>query len=140
MACRTNRYSREGEREHGFELQTTTDDIWDGTMNLKDSRRRKRLRSGDQQFHKKVEKYLRLKRMGWKKDHAADQVAKELQGRVTRQKRAADKEAIRAKAKAMLTDGPCTKQHISAEEYALLSRDLRSRMLREMPERIEVVA
>ena len=77
--------------------------------------------------------------MGWKKDHAADKVAKELQGRVTRQKRAADKEAVRAKAKAMLGDGARTGR-LSHEEYALLSADLRRRMLREMPDAVEVVA
>ena len=77
--------------------------------------------------------------MGWKKDHAADKVAKELQGRVTRQKRASDKEAVRAKAKGMLEAGTCTEQ-LSHEEYALLSADLRRRMLREMPEAVEVVA
>ena len=109
---------------------------------MKQKRRLKRLskRNGDRQYFKKVEKYLRLKRMGWKKDHATDRVAKELQGRVTRQKRAADKEAVREKAKDMLADGSRTKQHLSSEEYALLSRDLRRRVLREMPERVEVVA
>ena len=77
--------------------------------------------------------------MGWKKDHAADRVAKELQGRVTRQKRASDKEAVREKAKAMLASGTCA-ERLSHAEYALLSRDLRRRMLREMPEAVEVVA
>lgn len=77
--------------------------------------------------------------MGWKKDHAADRVAKELQGRVTRQARAHHKEAVRVKAKNMLESGTCG-EHFSHEEYALLSADLRRRVLREMPDAVEVVA
>lgn len=105
-------------------------------------RRAKRLytHNGDRQFHKKVEKYLRLKRMSWKKDHVPERVTRELQGRVDRQARAHNKETVREKAKTMLAEGPRTRKHISAKEYALLSRDLRRRMLREMPERVEVVA
>lgn len=110
-------------------------------MNDKQKRRLKRLRkrNGDRQYFKKVEKYLRLKRMGWKKDHAADKVAKELQGRVARQARAHHKEAVRVKAKNML-EGGARGECLSHEEYALLSADLRRRVLREMPEAVEVVA
>jgi hypothetical protein len=68
-------------------------------------------------------------------------VRRELQGRVNRQKRATDKARAAEKAKKMLAqDKGRAKSKLSAKDYALLSRDLRRRVLREMPERVEVVA
>lgn len=76
--------------------------------------------------------------MKWKTEHAPERVRREIQGRVTRQKRASDKAAAAEKAKKMLAPKSRIKKNLSAKDYALLSRDLRSRMLREMPQRIDV--
>lgn len=77
--------------------------------------------------------------MAWKTEHQPEKVKRELQGRVTRQHKAAQKRGAAEKAKKMLAPGSRIRKNLSAEDYALLSRDLRSRMLRELPHRIEMV-
>lgn len=103
--------------------------------------RRLRRRNGDRQYFTKIRHLKRDIRNKWKaekgNDKQKDQLKKDLVGQAQRSVRRTEKERVRTQAKKVLASG---KGKIKPKDHALLSADLRRRIMREVPQALEVVS